>query len=111
MSQDRISRRKGSLPVAQRLGALTAGVAAIDERTDELLGALEFSSGVTEVYDVQVLPGIRRAGMQNILSTDGSVGVETPHSVFWSKRPDKDVQHMADVFGSGNYGIKVSSAG
>ena len=64
MSQDRISRRKGPPPVAQRLGALTAGVAAIDERTGELLGALEFSSGVTEVYDVQVLPGIRRAGMQ-----------------------------------------------
>ena len=49
--------------------------------------------------------------MQNILSTEGYVGVETPHSVFWSKRPDMDVQHMADVFGSGNYGIKVTPAG
>ena len=49
MSQDRISRRRGPPPVAQRLGALTAGVAAIDERTGELLGALEFGSGVTEV--------------------------------------------------------------
>ena len=58
------------------------------------------------LYDVQVLPGIRRAGMQNLLATDGFIGVETPHSVFWTKRPDNDTQHMLDVFGTGQYGMK-----
>ena len=111
MSQDRVSRKKDPPPVAQRLGALTAGVAAVAERTGEVLGLLEFTSGVTEVYDVQVLPGIRRAGMQNLLATDGFVGVETPNSVFWTKRPDNDLPHMAEVFGSGNYGMKITPAG
>ena len=46
--------------------------------------------------------------MQNLLATDGFIGVETPNSVFWSKRPDNDTQHMLDVFGTGNYGMKVT---
>jgi uncharacterized protein (TIGR03032 family) len=109
MSQNRVSRSKEPPPVAQRNGsALLAGVAAISERTGEVLGQLEFASGVTEVYDAQVLPGIRRAGMQNVLAMDGVVGVETPNSVFWTKRPENDVQHMFDVFGTGNYGMKVT---
>ncbi len=111
MSQNRASRKREPPPVAQRYDSLVAGVAAIDERTGQVLGSLEFSSGVTEVYDVQVLPGIRRAGMQNLLATDGFVGVETPQSVFWTKRPDNDVQHMMDVFGTGNYGMKVTPVG
>ena len=108
MSQDRTSRKQEAPPVVQRLGTLTAGIAAIAERTGEVLGVLEFASGVTEVYDVQVLPGIRRAGMQNLLATDGFIGVETPHSVFWTKRPDNDTQHMLDVFGTGQYGMKIT---
>ncbi len=108
MSQDRTSRKQEPPPVAQRHESLMAGVAAIDERTGQILGVLEFVSGVTEVYDVQALPGIRRAGMQNLLATDGFIGVETPNSVFWSKRPDNDTQHMLDVFGTGNYGMKVT---
>jgi len=108
MSQDRTSRKQEAPPIVQRLGKLTAGIAAIAERTGEVLGVLEFASGVTEVYDVQVLPGVRRAGMQNLLATDGFTGVETPHSVFWTKRPDSDMQHMLDVFGTGQYGMKVT---
>jgi uncharacterized protein (TIGR03032 family) len=108
MSQNRASRGKEPPPVAKRHGALTAGIAAVSEQTGEVLGHLEFTSGVTEVYDVQVLPGIRRAGMQNLLATDGLVGVETPNSVFWTKRPDNDMAHMLDVFGTGNYGMKVT---
>jgi uncharacterized protein (TIGR03032 family) len=111
MSQNRISRRSEPPPVAQRYGELTAGVAAIDERTGKILGVLEFAAGVTEVYDVHVLPGIRRAGMQNILATDGFIGVETPNSVFWSKRPDNDAQHMAEVAASDRYQLKVTPVG
>ena len=67
----------------RKIGFRVAGVAAGTQprradgrsggdrrRTDELVGALEVSSGLTEVYDVQVLPGIRRAGIPDICSTD-----------------------------------------
>ena len=78
MSQNRASRKREPPPVAQRHDSLLAGVAAIDERTGQVLGLLEFASGVTEVYDVQALPGIRRAGMQNLLATDGSSVLKRP---------------------------------
>lgn len=97
MSRNRASRRDRPPPIAQRLELLIAGVAAIEERTGEILGMLEFSSGVTEIYDVQVLPSIRRAGMQNLVATDGFIGIETPHMVFWTKRSDDDPVHFSDV--------------
>ena len=109
LSQNRVSRKKNPPPIAQRLESLVAGVAAIEARSGQIMGMLEFNSGVTEVYDVQALPGIRRAGMQNILAQDGYVAVETPNSVFWSGRPENDVGHMADVIGSGHYRINVTA--
>ncbi len=90
MSRNRASRKDRPPPIAQRLASLSAGVAAIDERTGEILGMVEFTSGVTEVYEVQILPGIRRPGMQNLETTDGFIGIETPGLVFWTKRPDDD---------------------
>jgi hypothetical protein len=94
MSQNRASRKENPPPVAQRTSSLIAGVAAIDRQSGRVLGTLEFSDGVTEVYDVKALPGIRRAGMQDLLATDGYVGTETPNSVFWTKRGDDDPQHL-----------------
>jgi len=91
MSRNRASRKDRPPPVAQRLPSLSAGVAAIDERTGEILGMVEFTSGVTEVYEVQILPGIRRPGMQSLEATDGLIGIETPGLVFWTKRPEDDV--------------------
>jgi uncharacterized protein (TIGR03032 family) len=108
LSQNRVSRSKNPPPVAQRVGALVAGIAAVDARSGAVLGMLEFASGVSEVYDVQVLPGIRRAGMQSLIAADGFTGVDTPNAAFWTKRPDNDLQHVADVAGSGHYQIKVA---
>jgi hypothetical protein len=40
------------------------------------------------------LPGIRSAGMQDVLATDGYVSVETPNSVFCTNKDDDDPQHL-----------------
>jgi uncharacterized protein (TIGR03032 family) len=109
MSQNRTSRKSNPPPVAARESALKAGVAALDMSTGAILGELEFVSGVTEVYDVQTLPGVRRAGMQSLLSPDRYVAVDTPNSVFWSMRPEGDPQHLHEVVGSGNYQLKIHS--
>jgi uncharacterized protein (TIGR03032 family) len=95
LSQNRISRKDNPPPVACRDPGLIAGVAAIDGRSGHTLGTLEFTTGATEVYDVKALPGVRRAGMQDVLASDGYVGVETPGSVFWLKGPDIEAQHRA----------------
>jgi uncharacterized protein (TIGR03032 family) len=108
MSQNRASRKKNPPPLAQRLSSLVAGVAAIDLASGQILGALEFVAGVSEVYDLQPLPGIRRACMQNLLAIDGYVSVETPNSGFWMKRPDNDPQHLANIVSTGNYQVNMT---
>jgi uncharacterized protein (TIGR03032 family) len=105
LSQNRASRKKNPPPLSRRVEKLMAGVAVIEIRSGALLGALEFTSGVTEVYDVQVLPGICRAGMQSVVASDGFVAIDTPNSVFWTKRPKQDPQHVFDVTASGNYDV------
>ena len=63
-------------------------------RSRSFIACTEFTAGVTEVYDVKVLPGIRRAGMQDLFASDGYVSVETPDSVFWTKKPGDDQQQL-----------------
>lgn len=47
------------LPIAERLDELKCGVAAVDVHRGELAGMLEFETAVEEVFDVQLLPGLR----------------------------------------------------
>ncbi len=87
LSQNRVSRSANPTPVARRHERLVAGVAAIEAATGRLLGVLEFTEGVTEIYDVQPLPGMRRAGIQGLSNDDGLIGTDTPETVFWRRRP------------------------
>jgi hypothetical protein len=54
----RPTRRRG-LPI-EDAGDLVAGVAAVEAKSGRLLGILEFITGVEEIFDLQVLPDIRR---------------------------------------------------
>jgi uncharacterized protein (TIGR03032 family) len=47
-----------AVPIVNRRDDLKCGLYAVDLRTGRLAGHLEFCSGVEEVFDVQVLPGI-----------------------------------------------------
>ncbi len=49
----------GGVPVAERRDQLQCGVAVIDLRTGQQIAGLVFHSGVQEIFDVQVLPGVR----------------------------------------------------
>jgi uncharacterized protein (TIGR03032 family) len=109
LSQNRLSRKKNPPPVAQRFERLLAGVAAVNPLTGQILGLLEFRSGVTEVYDVQALAGVRRAGMQNHLATDSYSAIETPRSVFWNKRAENDLSHASEVAALGNYNLRLQA--
>ena len=60
LSKIRETSTFGGLPIAERRGELKCGVAVVELRTGRLAALLEFKSGVEEVFDVQVLPGVRR---------------------------------------------------
>jgi hypothetical protein len=47
------------VPLAQRREQLQCGVAAVDLRSGQVIAFLEFHTGVEEIFDVQLLPGLR----------------------------------------------------
>ena len=49
----------GGLPIAQNRESLKCGVAVIDLESGGQMAFLEFHSGVEEIFDIHVLPGIR----------------------------------------------------
>jgi uncharacterized protein (TIGR03032 family) len=49
----------GGLPIGQHADKLQCGVSVIDVRNGQRLAHLTFETGVEEIFDVQVLPGIR----------------------------------------------------
>ena len=70
------------LPIAKK--ADSSGVTVIHLPTGALVGALRFESSVDEIYDVQVLPQMKRPG---ILNTEGDTyrrALTIPEGTFWA---------------------------
>lgn len=59
LSKIRETSTFGGLPIAERMKDLKYGVWVIDASSGQWVGFLEFEAGVEEIFDVQVLPGIR----------------------------------------------------
>jgi uncharacterized protein (TIGR03032 family) len=59
LSKIRATSAMDGVPIAERRGELKCGVAAIDLVRGQLVGLLEFQTAVEEIFDVQILPGIR----------------------------------------------------
>lgn len=49
----------GGLPIAERRAELCCGLAVVDVRSGRQVAGLRFHSGVEEIFEVKVLPGIR----------------------------------------------------
>ncbi len=88
----RLRERRGpqGLPIEAEAGSIVAGVAALDAASGEVLGILRFYNGVEEVFDVHVLPNVKRAeilGPRQWLETPSIV---TMHGGFWQTRARED---------------------
>ena len=56
------------VPLAARRDELKCGIAVVDLRSGQQIAMLEFQSAVEEIFDVQLLPGLRFSevvGFQN----------------------------------------------
>jgi len=92
LSKIRESNTFGGLPIAERLGQLKCGVAVVDLRGGQVVALLEFQTAVEEIFDVQLLPGLRFPevlGFQQetiqhtfIVPTDRDVSVLVTDSIF-----------------------------
>jgi uncharacterized protein (TIGR03032 family) len=59
LSKIRPTSAMDGVPLAERRESLKCGVAAVDLRTGRVEGLLEFQSAVEEIFDVQLVPGVR----------------------------------------------------
>lgn len=59
LSKIRPTSAMDGVPIAARRDELKCGVAALDMRSGRLVGLLEFQTAVEEIFDVQLLSGIR----------------------------------------------------
>jgi uncharacterized protein (TIGR03032 family) len=59
LSRIRETATFGGLPLAERKHSLRCGVWCLDQGSGRVLEWLEFDKGVEEIFDVQVLPGVR----------------------------------------------------
>jgi len=59
LSKIRETSTFGGLPIAERLSELKCGVAVVDLQRGEIAAMLDFQTAVEEIFDVQLLPGLR----------------------------------------------------
>lgn len=78
----RDTARVHNLPVFAEGGDFPAGIAAVDFHTGRVLGMLRLPNTIAEVFDIGVVPGVRRLHIQNP-SADHLIGIETPAAVYW----------------------------
>jgi len=83
MCQIREKHIFGGLPVQQRCEKLLCGLAIVDLPTGKLLGTMEFTSGCTELYDVQFLPGTRCPNVLNSADNATRQAFTAPGFSYW----------------------------
>lgn len=88
MCQIREKHIFGGLPVQQKHGdKLLCGVALLDLKSRREIGRCEFTSGCTELFEVQFLPGIQRPMIVNLEQPAAREAFPAPTFSYWL-RPD-----------------------
>lgn len=66
--------------------ATYSGVIVIHLPTGAKVAELKYETSVDEIYDVRVLPGLRRPGILNTQKDIYKLGLDTPNATFWAKK-------------------------
>jgi len=78
LSKIRETATFGGMPIAARRPELKCGVGVVELGTGRLIAHLEFVTGVEEIFDVQVLPGVRCPALSGpYASLDGAAPIWT----------------------------------
>lgn len=85
MSRLRQGRSLGDIPLAGQ--DLWAGVAVVSLSRGQLVGYIRYLNDCEEIYDVQVLTGVRRPGLLGLDSPLYRRALSTPEAGFWAQEP------------------------
>jgi uncharacterized protein (TIGR03032 family) len=70
------------LPVSSK--SLFSGVVVVHLPTTKVIGHLQYTDSVEEIYDVRVMPAMRRPTILNHLNDDHRIAVTTPDADYWA---------------------------
>jgi len=77
-----------ALEVANR--ARTSGVTVIHLATGAIVSELTYRASVEEIFDVQVLPGLRRPGLLGTREEAHRLALSLPEATYWAVTGEKD---------------------
>jgi uncharacterized protein (TIGR03032 family) len=86
LSKLRQKRGPQGLPIEAEQDGLMAGVAAVEPSSGRVLGVLEFQTDTEEVFDLQVLPGVRRGEILAPELWARQPSIMTVEGGFWERR-------------------------
>lgn len=75
------------IPLEDEGTDLICGVVALNAATFEVIGILEVTAGVEEIYDLQILPGTRRPDIRSMEQRREHHAIELPNEAFWATEP------------------------
>ena len=78
----------GDLPIAKR--SPFAGIVIVYLPRPSIVGHIRYETSVEEIYDVKVLPGVRRPGIMNTLKDSFRAALVTPTDTYWAKDTPSD---------------------
>lgn len=88
LSRLRQKRGPQGLPIEARGDGLMAGVAAVEAQSGRILGVLEFQSDTDEIFDLQVLPNVRRGEVLAPEIWAAQPSIMTPNGGFWERKAE-----------------------
>jgi len=77
----------GDLPIAEK--SVFCGVVLLHLPSGKLAGSVRYLNACEEIYDVQVLPNLRRPGIINTDNHTYRQALATPTDCFWGNQNDK----------------------
>jgi uncharacterized protein (TIGR03032 family) len=86
-SRLRKSHTFGDLPLAQE-GRAFCGITVLHLPTGAKVGELRYLRSCEEIYDLQVLPGLRRPGILGLADTTHRRALSLPDQTFWGQEGD-----------------------
>jgi len=74
--------------------ALNAGIKILHLPTGGYVGEIKYQSTVDEIYDVQIIPDIKRPGILNTYRDDYKKGLSVPGATYWAVKKEHDQEKL-----------------
>lgn len=70
------------LPIGKE--ALSSGVTVVHLPSGNIFGEISYQNSVEEIYDIQIIPDLRRPGILNTETEDHKMAVSIPTQTYWA---------------------------